>query len=379
MPVEIVSIDEIVLSGVEVVSGGHTLRGDIEAVPHGQGVTLRKVSLSAEDTSLKGTGEIMNLTGPVGDITITAGTLNLTRLLDFLASFSSGAGMTGTTPNRATVKSTPTNLRLAFTADRATMGTLTLAKLSARARVTETGVTVDPIEFGVFGGIYKGTLTLAAGGGMSTFRLIGALSNIDVAAATAYAGSPGTISGRLSGRLDVGGRSRETSGLMNAATGTARVDIRDGVVKNLGLVKTVVVATSMRAGAQGPRAGGSNDEPFTLLGATLNLANETVHTNDLQFQSPDVLLRAAGSLRLDGSTMNLKGDLQLSDALSQQAGRDLYRYTEEQGRVTLPATISGSARSPSVHVDVASLGSRAAQNKAKEEINKALGKFFKKP
>ena len=38
-PVEIVSIDEIVLRGVEVVSGGRTLRGDIELVPHGAGVT----------------------------------------------------------------------------------------------------------------------------------------------------------------------------------------------------------------------------------------------------------------------------------------------------------------------------------------------------
>ena len=33
-PVEIVSIDEIVLRGVEVVSGGRTLHGDIELVPH---------------------------------------------------------------------------------------------------------------------------------------------------------------------------------------------------------------------------------------------------------------------------------------------------------------------------------------------------------
>src|SRR6476660_9041188 len=92
-PVEIVSIDEVILNNVEIVSGGRLLRGDIEAVPHGAGATLRKVSLSAEDTSLTGTGEISNLAGPVGDITIKAGALNLTRLLDFLTAFSSGSGM----------------------------------------------------------------------------------------------------------------------------------------------------------------------------------------------------------------------------------------------------------------------------------------------
>ena len=48
-PVEIVSIDEIVLNGVEVVSG-RTLKGDVVAVPHAAGVTLRTIELSAEDT-----------------------------------------------------------------------------------------------------------------------------------------------------------------------------------------------------------------------------------------------------------------------------------------------------------------------------------------
>ena len=378
-PVEIVSIDEIVLNGVEVVSGGRTLRGDIEAVPHGAGARLRKVSLSAEDTSLVASGEITNLTGPVGDLTMKAGALNLTRLLDFLAEFSRGSGITGRTSARTATRGEPTDLKLSFTADKATMGTLALANLRAHARVTQDGVTLNPMEFGLFGGDYKGTLALSAGGAASTFRLNGALSNIDTAALTAFAGSPGTISGRLSGHIEMRGRSPETSGLMNAATGTARVDIRDGVVKNLGLVKTVVVATSMRADAQMPKTGASNDEPFTRLGATLNLANGVVHTNDLQFQSPDVVLRAGGSLRLDGSAVNLKGDVQLSEALSQQAGRDLYRYTQQQGRVTLPATITGSAQSPSVNVDVSSMASRAIQNKATEEINKALGRFFKKP
>ena len=44
-----------------------------------------------------------------------------------------------------------------------------------------------------------------------TFRLRGALSNIDVAAAMAFAGSPGTLTGRLSGRLDLTGWGTDAS------------------------------------------------------------------------------------------------------------------------------------------------------------------------
>jgi uncharacterized protein involved in outer membrane biogenesis len=181
----------------------------------------------------------------------------------------------------------------------------------------------------------------------------------------------------MAGRVQLAGQGADVSRLMTSARGTARVDIRDGVVKRLGLVKAIVVATSMRADAKMPAAGGSNDEAFSQLGATLAIANGTARTNDLRFESPDVLLSAAGSLRLDGSAIDLRGDVQLSDALSKQAGRDLVRYTQEQGRVTLPATVTGSAQSPSVRVDMGNLFKRALQNKANEELQKALGKKFR--
>jgi hypothetical protein len=358
-PVEIVSIDEIVLNDVEVVSGGRTLKGDIEAVPHAAGITLRKVELAAEDTELSATGEIKDLAGPVGEIAIKADALNFSRLLDFLTAFSRDLPSTG--PSAATPAPSPvaTDLTVSLAAGRATMGSLALEKLNGKARVTGRGVTLNPVSFGVFGGGYNGTMTVTPSA-VPTFGLNATLSNIDVAALTAFAGSPGTISGRMA-----------------SARGTARVDIRDGVVKRLGLVKTIVVATSMRADAKMPAAGGSNDEAFSQLGATLAIANGTARTNDLRFESPDVLLSAAGSLRLDGSAIDLRGDVQLSDALSKQAGRDLVRYTQEQGRVTLPATVTGSAQSPSVRVDMGNLFKRALQNKANEELQKALGKKFR--
>jgi uncharacterized protein involved in outer membrane biogenesis len=375
-PVEIVSIDEIVLNEVEVVSGGRTLKGDVEAVPHAAGITLRKIELAAEDTSFTGTGEIKNLAGPVGDVAIKADALNFSRLLDFLTAFSRDLPAAGPARAAPTARAPATDLTLSLSAARATMGSLALEKLNGRARVTGEGVTLDPVAFGVFGGGYNGTMTVTPAAA-PTFRLNATLSNIDVAALTAFAGSPGTISGRMAGRVQLAGQGADVSTLMKSARGTARVDIRDGIVKRLGLVKTIVIATSMRADAKMPAAGGSNDEPFSQLGATLAIANGTARTNDLRFQSPDVLLSAAGSLRLDGSAIDLRGDVQLSDALSKQAGRDLVRYTQVQGRVTLPATVTGSAQSPAVRVDMGNLLRRALQNKANEELQKALGKKFR--
>jgi hypothetical protein len=84
---------------------------------------------------------------------------------------------------------------------------------------------------------------------------------------------------------------------------------------------------------------------------------------------------------LVASTVALKGKVQLSDALSQRAGRDLVRYTQEQGRVTLPATVTGLIEALSVRIEVGDMARRALQNAAneqkervKQEATKALSK-----
>ena len=209
------------------------------------------------------------------------------------------------------------------------------------------------------------------------FRGVSTLSNIDVSAATAFAGRPDTISGRLSGRIDFSGRGADPASVMRTVRGNARVDIVDGTIKNLGLLNTVVVATSMRAGSLAQAAATvqsqSNDEPFSKLGATLMMADGSITTDDLRLESKDLLLSAAGIVCLAASTIDLKGRVQLSDELSQQAGRDLIRYTQDQGRVTLPATITGSIGAPTVRIDAADMAKRALAERRRRAEGESEG------
>jgi hypothetical protein len=206
---------------------------------------------------------------------------------------------------------------------------------------------------------------------------------MDVAAATRFAGRPETISGKLSGRLDVIGRGVDAASAIRTARGTARVDITDGIVKSLGLVRTIIVATSMRADAKPVSAGDSRDERFSRLGATLAISGATAQSQDLLMESENLRFHAAGLVRLDGSAVDLKGRVQLSDALTREAGRDLVRYTQGEGRVTLPASITGSAGNLRVQIDMADVAKRAIRNRAQEEvesaIKKRLGGLFKRP
>lgn len=387
--VELVSIDEIALRDVAITSGGRTLRGDIEIVPQGKGFTVRRMTLGTDDTTIDITGQITDLSGPVGELSIKAGALNFDELLAFVSDFAGGAGTAvsgGASPpptrpaGAAGGAPSAMNIAVSLEADSAAMGGLSLQKLSGRARITPEAMALDPIRFDLFGGSYDGALTLTLGE-TPAFRLNAALSGVDMAAVTRFAGSPDTITGRLTGKIELSGSGADGASVLRSAKGTARVDITNGTVKRLGLVRSVIVATSGRSGAIAQSASDvSSDEPFARLAATLAVANGSASTTDLRFESNDLLLAAVGVVRLDGTSINLVGNVQLSDTLSAQAGRDLVRYTQEQGRVTLPATITGSADNPEVRIDVASVARRAMTNRAKEEVQgavkKGLGRLF---
>jgi uncharacterized protein involved in outer membrane biogenesis len=389
--VEIASIDEIVLRDVELVSGARTLHGNIEAALEGNGVVLRSIELEADDTSISANGRISDLSGPVGELTIKAGALNLDKLLAFASDFAGGSGMRSTpasTPHhgnrRAPTGTVPMNVVVTLDAPKAAMGGMTIDKLSGRARVTADSIEMDPISFGLFGGKYEGTLAANLAGRVPAFRWSAALTNVDVAAASAFAGTPGVVTGRLSGKIDLTGSGADAATAIKTVRGTARIDVVDGIVKKLGLVRNVVIATSMREGAtKQAMSGGSTDEPFTRLGATLRIASGLASTDDMRFESKDLLLTAAGNVRLDASSVNLVGRVQLSDELTKQAGSDLARYTAEQGRVTLPATITGPADHLSVKIDVADMAKRAITNRATEEaekqLKKGLGGLLRRP
>ena len=388
-PVEIVSVDEIVLRDVELVSGTRTLHGDIEASLEGNGVVLRSIELKADDTSITASGHFTDLSGPTGELNIKAGALNLDKLLAFASDFAGGAGTQAaqpSAPHKAKGRAEPgaMNVVLTLEAPKAAIGGMTIDKLAGRARVKPDAILVDPISFGLFGGTYAGTLAANLSDRAPAFRWTAALTNVDVAAATAFAGTPGVVTGRLSGKIDLTGSGADAAAAMKTVRGTARIDIVDGIVKKLGLVRNVVIATSMREGAtKQAMAGGSTDEPFTRLGATLRVANGLAATDDMRFESKDLLLTSAGTVRLDASSVNLAGRVQLSDELTKQAGSDLARYTAEQGRVTLPATITGPADNLSVKIDVADMAKRAITNRATEEaekqLKKGLGGLLRRP
>lgn len=369
--VTLMSIDHVRFRDVSLVAGNQILRGDVDVVPRPDGMTIRSIRLQPGDADLDITGEITSWQGPIGVLTLRAGALDLLALQAFAADFTAAARATDGTPEAALSPATgaPMDLRITVEADRATAGDLTLETVRGTARVSREALRLDDMTFRVLGGQARATLTFA----MTTtprFDLRARLDDVDMAALMTFAGSPDTMTGRLSAVMDVAAAGTDAAAILPSARGSARVDVADGTVRGLSLVRTVVVAGSGRADSLAPAQRGS--EAFSRLGATLAIAGGRARTDDLRFESDDVLLDAAGGFALDGSSIDLAGRLQLSDELSQQAGRDLVRYTQEDGRVTIPVRVSGPLGDFDVTIEAAELLKRAITNKAMEEAGEAI-------
>src|SRR5262245_48315206 len=142
LPVQIGSIDEMVFRDVQILSHGRTLHGDVELVPRGKGLEVRRITIGADKAKVEMTGHITDLAGPSGDLSVAAGALNFDDLMAFVSDFASGAGLASTPPPAGQPAAPPAspspamNLAVALRADRATFGTLTIAGVSGNARLT---------------------------------------------------------------------------------------------------------------------------------------------------------------------------------------------------------------------------------------------------
>lgn len=373
--VEIVSVDEIVLRNVEITRGDRTLRGEVDLVPRGSGVELRRLALTADDTAVEATGTFTSLSPLEGTLEARAERVNFDRLMQFMSDFvvtepqAAASGTGALAAGRVTV---------ALTIADATTGSLSLSNVKATAIVTPAALTLQPFGFGIFGGRYEGSLQLA----MQTpprFVWRGDVSGVNMPALMAFAGAPASMTGTLSAAIALEGAGVEMERALRTAHGTATVKVTDGTVAGLSLVPTLVVATSGRGGYEASaaravesRSTTNRDERFSTLAASLSLANAVVRIQDLAMSSPDVDLDGAGTLTVANLTIDLTGRARLSEALSKQGGTDLYRYTQEGGRVTLPATVKGPLGNLTVGINLADAALRAIRNRANEEAKKVI-------
>lgn len=365
-PLTLVSVDTLAFRNVQITFEGGTATVSLESALNGDRLDIQSFELRSPVTTMKASGAIESLAGRKGKFSINAESLDLDGMVALLAGAPDAAGAKSAAGATGAIE--PFDFTFDVTAENGRAGGVQFDNLKTTIRATADGVGMEPFGLGVFGGRTDGKAYVDTRRAEPLLTVDVSLNGIDMSAVTAFAGQPNAMTGRLAGELHVSGSGRDPAAALATATGRGAMTITDGVIPNLHLVRTIVLAFGK------PASDATNTgDRFSRITAAMVLANQVVRFAELSFASSDADLQATGTLDLADSRIALTGRAMLSEALTAQAGRDLVRYTADNNRVTVPVTVSGPLGAPKVGVDTGNLLRRAAENEVKREIQKRTG------
>jgi len=376
MGVTLVNVRTLALGNVRIRAGSRSAVFNMESSLDGDRLVIQSASVASDVTSLEATGTIESIANRKGRLSLTAESLDLDGLVAFAQEFARQAmpPPAAATSGAGAVPGGPLELALDLKAGRGDAAGISFRDLATTGVVTPGGVRFDPLAMGLFGGRLEGAMNVDMSGNEPVFAVNGSLGRVDMTELTRFAGQPGSVTGTLSGSFSVAGGGIEPARALARARGQGTASITDGTVKGLQLVRPIVLAFGKPDAAQ-PVDGG---ERFSRMSANYSLAAGVVTLSNLSFHSRDVELDGSGTLTVEGRALDIRANARLSKELTAQAGRDLVRYTAEDGRVTVPVTITGPLDAPSVGVNLAGVAQRAVTNELKRRAEEAIRDLFKK-
>jgi uncharacterized protein involved in outer membrane biogenesis len=370
------SIGTLRFRDVTLLAGAHRLQADLDSSLSGDRLEVRRMNGRSEGSEFEASGEFTSIATRTGKFEVNAEKLDLDGLLAFLAA-ATPAGARQLSPDgrqsAPPAPRTPLQIDIAVRARQGRVLGAALTDLAANCLMRGGDAVLEDLRFNVFGGRYSGTAAFRSReSGRYEWR--GTFENLDVPQLVAFAGAPGSLTGRLAGSVALTAAGADPRQAIRRANGTTRVVITDGRVAGLEIVRSVILAFGKPSGER-PEGSG---EAFSRLAATLAVNGPNLSTNDLEFASRDFDMSGRGTISLESRAIDFRTDVVLSRELSAQAGRDLYRLAREGDRIVLPARITGTVSSPSVFIDVEAALGRALRNRAQDELKSIFDRFRKR-
>ena len=379
----IASVGEIRFENITVTGSGRSLRVDFEGSLNGDALDVRSLSASSGQTSIEGKGTVTSLQRLDGTFDFTSRLLDVDDVLALLTALVPQASSTHPASPRA--GDAPGfgfgHIVAKAKVDKARALGYQIDGLTTSIDLQGATLTANPLRFELYGGRYDSTLVLDLSADRTVLDHKARLTGANVATLAQLLGHPGAATGSLNLTMRVRGAGRDLSAAAQAVQGAADVNLRNGTLQGLDVVRQTFVVLGTSAP---PNAG----KRFDSLTAKLTLAGGAMTADDVVMHAPDFDLRGHARVA-PNNALGGQAQVTLSDALSKEAqskNKDL-KLLFEDGRIALPVALSGTLLQPSVTPDMGTLLARAAQNKMKAELNKATNKaagdllhrLFKKP
>ena len=369
--ITVVSVRTIALRDIVLTGSNRTLRVDLESSLAGDRLEIGELQATADRTRIRATGVVNSLAALDARLDATASPLDLNEVIAIISAFTGPAA--AESPG-ARAPAIPMHLSMALKAPAGRLATYDFEDLSSTVDLTGERLVLDPLDLRTLGGRFNGRLQADLQGDVPRLRMTGQVSGLDVVNVLKASNSPGGVTGTLGGTVSLAGEGTDPEALLKTARGTLSAAVTNGSLPHLDLVRTIVLAFGKPSGAP-PEGSGS---AFSRLGGTFALAGGTLTSTDLAMASRDFDMKGSGSLRISTAAVDARADVVLSSELTSQAGTDLRRFAQEDGRVIVPSRVTGTLQQPSVTVDVVAATKRALNNELKRRANTFMEGLFKK-
>ena len=234
---------------------------------------------------------------------------------------------------------------------------------------------LSPLTASLYGGSVAGALTANA----STpprFAIRQNFSKVNIGPLLKDAIDKDILEGQGNIALDVATTGATVTQLKKDLAGSARVELKGGVLKGINLAAAIRNAQSMLGGGQ---AGGSSQgtasaqdkTDFSEFGASFKIVNGIAHNDDLVLKSPLIRVGGNGDINIGEDRLDYTVSATVVPTLQGQGGPELQALKG----LTVPVKLNGPFAAIGWKIDFAGLASGVAKQKIDEQKDQLKSKL----
>jgi uncharacterized protein involved in outer membrane biogenesis len=265
--------------------------------------------------------------------------------------------------------------------------------LSADLRYAGRRAVLEPLSLSAFGGTLKGRGVYDMSSEPPAFSMDTRVEGVRFGdAAAAFVPAAGQVlAGTFSGDLSLAGKGSEWQALSRALSGSGRVDIREGALKDVNLADGVLQGLTGVPGlttlltpelrAKYPRVFASPGNTFDALEASFRIVEGKIVSDDMALRALDYAVSGKGGIGLDGS-VDISAVLALSEKFSSDVVASMAvagSLADATGRLRLPFRLQGPLSAGRVQPDLGFVAQSVQRAAVQGFLGRALGGSLQRP
>jgi AsmA protein len=321
---------------------------------------LMDMNATLDDTHLKGSAGIVNLTTEAMAFDLAVDHIDLDR---YLPPPSKTAPAAGAPAPESTKKGPPLQANGTFTVGAVHMAPLDLTDVKLMLSARDNVLHLHPLTAEIDGGQYSGDVTLDERGAAPAISLDEHLTGIDVGKLMASETQKLHVSGKGNVNLKATGHGAGADGIMKTLDGSFDTNIADGAVEGMDLGYQLGRAESLLH-QQAPAGQDTKRTKFDAFKMSAHIADGIATTRDLLISSAVLKITGQGSANLPAQTLDFE--------LVADTGKTA-------GNLKIPVKVTGSLSDPTIRPDVEALAKGALKDKVQDALKDKLKGLLVKP